>query len=180
MNFPPARPATQNSSVPRQHLPLYEDEEIEEEETGEAAKTTKRRKKPSKAKKGRATKKPVDSQGEFFDLDGQSGANADDNDEEPEGEAILDCRLSYYQGELKKLLVRAIFFMRLFLLCTEGFPSKEALIKWAEKSFAASCQIAYGINFKGLRFFSRFVAVILRIVDRMPEFTDGMSTLVSG
>ncbi len=40
--------------------------------------------------------------------------------------------------------------MRLFLLNMEAYPSKEELIKWAEKSFAASCQVAFGINYKGV------------------------------
>ncbi len=62
----------------------------------------------------------------------------------------MDDRLGYYQGEEKKLVVRAIFYMRLFLLNMDAFPAKEGLIKWADKSFAASCQVAYGINYRGV------------------------------
>jgi len=43
-----------------------------------------------------------------------------------------------------------------------AYPEKDELEKWANKSFVASCQMIYGAKYK----------------DRMPEFMDGINTLL--
>lgn len=132
------------ASLQMNKMSLYEDEDDEGDE-GDAVKTTKRRSKP-KAKTRKQAKKVADNQGEYFDLDGQAGGEAEDDVDE----VVMDHRLGFYQGEEKKLITRGVFYMRLFLLSMDAFPTKDALAKWADKSFSASCQIAYGINYKGL------------------------------
>ncbi len=81
-------------------------------------------------------------------MDGQP--DKPDEPDETHDDGVKDHQLGFYQGELKQLVARAIFYMRLFLLNMEAYPSKEELIKWAEKSFTASCQVAFGINYKGV------------------------------
>ncbi len=85
---------------------------------------------------------------EYFDLDGQH--DDADNAGNAHDDVISDHQLTFYQGEQKRLVARAIVYMRLFLLLMEAYPSKEELMKWAQKSFEASCQIAFGINYKGV------------------------------
>ncbi len=103
-------------------------------------------KKPTKKM---AAKNRNNEQGEYFDLDGQPGDVDADADADADNDGVNDHQLGFYQGELKRIIARAIVYMRLFLLNMEAYPSKLGLIKWAEKSFVASCQVAYGINYKG-------------------------------
>lgn len=134
---PPARPAHPPPARPAH--PSKNRVHIHDDDEEDGTKVTRR-----KGRKQKQAKKNVgNEQGEFFDLDGQTGdADAADDDG--------DDKLGFYHGEHKKLVIRAIIFMRLFLLNIEAYPSKGDLMKWAEKSFSASCQVAFGINYKGM------------------------------
>ncbi len=139
MNPPAARPALQKN----QAFSRDSDEEVLDDDNVTKRKRRQKGKKQPKAKSAKRTHN--NEQGEYFVLDGQADDADDAHDED-----VNDHQLGFYQGELKQLVVRAIIYMRLFLLNMEAYPSKEELIKWAEKSFSASCQVAFGINYKGV------------------------------
>ena len=131
-----------------------------EDDEGDAgnncATLTKRRrkgqlKKQAPRKPKRAPKNSRNDGGEFFDLDAGLDDACEEEDEEDEEPEVNDHQLGFYKGEIKKLVSRAIVFMRMFLLNMDAYPEKEELIKWAEKAFNAACQMAYGVNYKGMQ-----------------------------
>lgn len=84
-------------------------------------------------------------------MDGQPDDGTGDRAEaEGRGNGVPEHQLGFYQGENKKLVIRGIFMMRMFLLNMNGYPEKDELADWAEKAYDAACQLAYGINYKGM------------------------------
>ncbi len=102
-------------------------------------------KKRRKGKKRAKVSKKHDEQGKVFDLDGEDG-HANDSD----SDGAMPHQLRYYKGEVKELLIKAIFFMRILLLNMNVYPDKDKLIKWASKAFLAACQMKYGISYEGM------------------------------
>ncbi len=91
------------------------------------------------------SKKKCDEEGELFDLDGD-GDQTNDSDHD----GAMPHQLRYYKGEVKQLLIKAIFLMRIFLLNMNAYPDKDQLIKWASKAFLAACQMMYGVGYEGM------------------------------
>ncbi len=60
---------------------------------------------------------------EYFDLDGQLGDAGDADDaNSADDTSVKDHQLGFYHGELKRLIARAIVYMRLFLLNMNPYP----------------------------------------------------------
>ncbi len=108
----------------------------EDEDDGDVPTNIKRRRNGDlrkRAKKSKARKRNVDNEdGECFDLDGQPDDG--DDGEGDRGNDTMDHQLGYYQGFMKKLVLHAIFFMRIFLLNMNAYPEKEELMKWGGES----------------------------------------------
>lgn len=117
-----------------------------------ATRRAKRKRKRGKRSKGSRN----NVEGEYFDLDEQLDdgvGHGEADDGETDGrDRIMDHQLGFYQGNKKKLIGRAIVFMRLFLLNMDAYPAKVTLIKYADKAFTVSCQVAFGVNFKGISY----------------------------
>ncbi len=103
----------------------------------------------SRAKKSKASKRNAGNEdGEYFNLDGEP--DNDDNDEGQMDNNVMDHQLNFYKGDMKKLVLIAVFLMRMFLLNMNAYPEKAELMNWGKKAFEAACQMTIGINYKGI------------------------------
>ncbi len=127
-------------------------DEDEDDSDSDGAINAKRRRNGNlrkRAKKSKVSKRNVGTEdGEYFNLDGQPDNN--DNDEDQKDDGAMDHQLNYYKGDMKKLVLIAVFLMRMFLLNMNAYPEKAELINWGRKVFNAACQMTLGINYKGI------------------------------
>lgn len=83
-----------------------------------------------------------ESEGEEFDLDG-----GDDHGTSQEG--VQPTQLKYYKGEMKSILEDAVFFVRLYLLNHNAYPTLEEIITWSQNAYVAACKLRLGAKYKG-------------------------------
>ncbi len=132
MSHPPARPTHPPSLRPTHPVQTYGGVDDDDADITKV-------KRRGKAKRQKQVKNRYNGPEEFFDLDGHGGDADAIADTVTETE---DDKLGFYHGEHKRLVIRAILYMRLFLLNMDAYPTKGGLMKWAEKSFAASSNVA--------------------------------------
>ncbi len=93
----------------------------------------------------------------------------------------LPHQIKFYSGVTLDLLRVAVVHMDLFLLTKNGFPNSPEQYKRAKKCFKVACQMKYGTKYKctcRYRLPSSYSSPPL-LLAKMPEFTEGMSKLVS-
>lgn len=93
-------------------------------------------------------------------------------------------QIKYYRdmGVVFEILTLALYYFRLYLTTCNGFPSSSEQRKLASQYFRIASKVTLGTDWKGV-----FTFIILSsyrisgscVADTMPEYTEGMSKLVS-
>ncbi len=114
-----------------------DEEDVDEEIVALPPQNKKKRRKRERAK---AQSKTQHEDTEMIDIN--------DEDESASLEGPQPHQLKFYKGETREVIELALFFLRLYLLNVNAYPSADELITWSSNAFTAACKSYYGSRYK--------------------------------